>query len=115
MTKKTDLSLTHPAIREAYKHWGKQKVNHFSRIIRANLNSKEKDYISMTRKAYTREEFIVMLNEQNEAEKVLFEGFKKSLENRPIHIRLIGPGLIDSQQKDSWKLNYRELEGFYGK
>jgi hypothetical protein len=114
MVKKTDLSLKHPAVLEAYKVWGKQKVDYFRRIAKANLKNNEKDFVLMARRTYTRQQFEEMFAEQNRVEEVLYkDGFKKSLEDRPLHIRIFGPGVIDSQQALSKTLNYREINRLY--
>lgn len=116
MVKFTDLSLEHPAVKEGYKPWGKSRVNNFRRIIKENLNSSEKDFRAMVRKAYpSKKELLEELETQNEAEKELFRGFEKSLENRNLLIKLIGQAVIRTSQEKSWELNKRELNRFYNK
>lgn len=112
MAKETDLNLANPAAKEAYVIWGEQKVKHFRRVVEANLTSDEANYLAMTRRAYTKADFAAMLKEQNDAEKVLFGGFKESLKDELL-LKLFGPAVIDAQQRESWKLNSREIDRFY--
>ncbi len=116
MAKKTDLCLEHPAIVKGYRIWGRDKVERFRKVIAKNLEGNEKDYRGMYLRAFdTEAEMTAELEKQNEAEKILFESFKKSLENKGTGARLLGPAVIDAQQKKSRELNYRELKRFYGK
>lgn len=110
MAKKTDLNVKSSPVKEGYVVWGKDKVNRFKAIFEKNIKTDSKSFEEMVRNTYGSEQFIAELERQNEAEKVLFEGFKKSI---PIALRLIGAGIVDNTQKESWKRNMAEFKRFF--
>ena len=111
MAKKTFLRLGEDVVEKAYVEWGRDKVERNKKIIKSNLDTKCSEFGAMVRNTFSEGGFRKELREQNEAEKILFRGFKDSLS--PI-LRFLGGGILDATHKRSWELNKKEFKRFYG-
>jgi hypothetical protein len=123
-SKKVFVDYTHPAVKEAYIEFGKERANFYRGLISGNISGAQeaKSFDEMVRNLFTEEGFQRSLADYSVVRKSLYDSFSQSFDNLESRIpgfarliRLIGPGLVDEVRKKSDGLNDRELERIYRK
>ena len=143
VAKVTPVDYQHPAVKEAYKEFAKERVDFFkglmvnSGLTRNNglsekmkrarkvldlskdAEDKNRVYERLIRELYTEEEFGREILKYDEARKPLYESFGKSLENvrgaLSIFIRTLGPMIARKTGERSSEVNRKEVGRIFDK
>lgn len=135
IVKITPLDYEHPAVKEGYKSFVKQRAGWFKRVINSNLKNprieelkkaseERKDdkgflFREIIKNNYSQEQFRTELEEYEQSKVLLYQGFADSLSNYrgwdAFFVKTFGPKIAKKTGERSKEINIKEAERIYAK
>ncbi len=116
--KHTYIDYEHPAVKEGYKKFGKDRAGFYKKLIESNIKNTKGDFKAYVERAYNPDEYPELRKNQGQSTRELYNGFAKSLENcregcvGPL-VRILGPGVVQRTREWSEKFNSEYYKDIY--